>query len=87
MKKRRIWAGLSTAVLVAAPVASQAAGVTASSLAAIEAKAHQHLLHLAKPIRVTPHRRRPAARARARVVKAEAPRSSLPLSIFIVASR
>jgi len=85
MKKRRIWAGLSTAVLVAAPVASQAAGVTASSLAAIEAKAHQHLLHLAKPIRVTPHRRPPAARAR--VVKAEAPRSSLPLSIFIVASR
>lgn len=48
MKKRKIWAGLSSAVLVAAPVASQAAAVSAHSQAAVESKADQHLLQLAQ---------------------------------------
>ncbi|MEZ0169896.1 hypothetical protein [Microvirga sp. TS319] len=48
MKKRKIWAGLSTAVLVAAPVASQAAGMPLHSHAVVEAKANQHLLQLAQ---------------------------------------
>jgi hypothetical protein len=46
MKKRRIWAGLGTAVLVAAPVASQGAPLPAQP--GIEAKADQSLLHLAQ---------------------------------------
>jgi hypothetical protein len=48
MKKRKIWAGLSTAVLVAAPVASQASGVAAYPRASVESKADQHLLKLAQ---------------------------------------
>ncbi|WP_445504448.1 hypothetical protein [Microvirga sp. G4-2] len=48
MKKRKIWAGLSTAVLVAAPVASQAAKVAAYPQAAVETKADQNLLQLAQ---------------------------------------
>jgi hypothetical protein len=48
MKKRKIWAGLSTAVLVTAPVASQAATVPGYPQAAIEAKADQHLMQLAQ---------------------------------------
>jgi len=48
MKKRKIWAGLSTAVLVAAPVASQGAPLPAQAQPGIEAKADQSLLHLAQ---------------------------------------
>jgi hypothetical protein len=48
MKKRKIWAGLSTAVLVAAPAASQATVLHTQSQAAIEAKADQTLLQLAQ---------------------------------------
>ncbi|QRM30767.1 hypothetical protein [Microvirga sp. VF16] len=48
MKKRKIWAGLSTAVLVAAPAASQATILHAPPPAGIEAKADQPLLHLAQ---------------------------------------
>jgi len=48
MKKRKIWAGLSTAVLVAAPVASQAAATAHRSHMGIEAKADQDLLKLAQ---------------------------------------
>jgi len=48
MKKRRIWAGLSTAVLVATPVASQAASVPTYPQANVEAKASQHLMQLAQ---------------------------------------
>jgi hypothetical protein len=48
MKKRKIWAGLSTAVLVAAPVASQGAPLPAQPQPGIEAKADQSLLHLAQ---------------------------------------
>jgi hypothetical protein len=48
MKKRKIWAGLSTAVLVAAPVAPQAAGVMDHSHMGIEAKADRDLLKLAQ---------------------------------------
>lgn len=48
MKKRKIWAGLSTAVLVAVPAASQATVLHAPPHAGIEAKADQGLLHLAQ---------------------------------------
>jgi hypothetical protein len=48
MKKRKIWAGLSTAVLVAAPATSQATALHTQSQAAIEAKADQTLLQLAQ---------------------------------------
>lgn len=48
MKKRKIWAGLSTAVLVAAPVASHATTITAYPQAAVETKADQNLLQLAQ---------------------------------------
>jgi hypothetical protein len=48
MKKRKIWAGLSTAVLVAAPVASQAAAMPHPSQSGIEAKADESLLKLAQ---------------------------------------
>ena len=48
MKKRKIWAGLSSAVLVAAPVASQAASVTTYPQVAVEATADQHLLKFAQ---------------------------------------
>lgn len=48
MKKRKIWAGLGTAVLAVTPVASQAAGMTDHSHMGIEAKADQNLLKLAQ---------------------------------------
>lgn len=48
MKKRKIWAGLSTAVLVAAPVASQAAAMPHPSRMGIEAKADHGLMKLAQ---------------------------------------
>ena len=48
MKRRKIWAGLSTVVLVATPAASQAAVMPAQAHSQIEAKAHQPLLHLAQ---------------------------------------
>ena len=48
MKKRKIWAGLSTAVLVAAPAVSQATILQAQPRAGIEAKADQDLLQLAQ---------------------------------------
>lgn len=48
MKKRKIWAGLSTVVLVAAPAASQGTVLHAQPQAGIEAKADQPLLHLAQ---------------------------------------
>ncbi|WP_243371415.1 hypothetical protein [Microvirga solisilvae] len=48
MKKRKIWAGLSTAVLVAAPVASQAATVPSYPQTTVETKADQQLLKLAQ---------------------------------------
>ncbi|HZH11708.1 MAG TPA: hypothetical protein VEZ24_15205 [Microvirga sp.] len=48
MKKRKIWAGLGTAVLVTAPVAAQAGAVPAYPQAVVETRADQHLLHLAQ---------------------------------------
>ncbi|WP_201833450.1 hypothetical protein [Microvirga zambiensis] len=48
MKKRKIWAGLGTAVLVAAPAASQSALLPIQSQPRIEAKADQTLLQLAQ---------------------------------------
>lgn len=48
MKKRKIWAGLSTAVLVAAPVAAQAGVLQTRPQSGIEAKADQELLKLAQ---------------------------------------
>ncbi|MXQ10282.1 hypothetical protein [Microvirga makkahensis] len=48
MKKRKIWAGLSTAVLVAAPVGPQAAAVPATPQATIEVQTPQHLPQLAR---------------------------------------
>src|SRR3954447_15502245 len=48
MKKRKIWAGLGTAVLVAAPVGSQAAAMPHHSHMGIETKADQDLLKLAQ---------------------------------------
>ncbi|MBA1158385.1 hypothetical protein [Microvirga mediterraneensis] len=48
MKKRKIWAGLGSAVLVAAPVAAQAAAPHVEPRAGIEAKAGQSLLQLAQ---------------------------------------
>jgi len=48
MKKRKIWAGLGTAVLVAAPAASQSAPLPIQSQPGIEAKADQNLLQLAQ---------------------------------------
>jgi hypothetical protein len=48
MKKRKIWAGLSSAVLVAAPAAAQATVLHVQPQAGIEAKADQTLLHLAQ---------------------------------------
>lgn len=48
MKKRKIWAGLSTAVLVAAPAVSQATVLQAQPQAGIEAKADRGLLQFAQ---------------------------------------
>lgn len=48
MKKRKIWAGLGTAVLVAAPAASQGTVLHVQPPAGVEAKADQALLHLAQ---------------------------------------
>jgi hypothetical protein len=48
MKKRKIWAGLSSAVLVAAPAVAQAAALHVQTPAGIEAKADQTLVHLAQ---------------------------------------
>lgn len=48
MKKRKIWAGLSTAVLVAAPAAAQASVLHVQSRAGIESKADQTLVQLAQ---------------------------------------
>jgi tetratricopeptide (TPR) repeat protein len=48
MKKRKIWAGLSSAVLVAAPAAAQATVLHVQPQAGIESKADQTLLHLAQ---------------------------------------
>jgi hypothetical protein len=48
MKKRKIWAGLSTAVLVATPAASHATALPTQPRSAIEAKADQTLLQLAQ---------------------------------------
>jgi hypothetical protein len=48
MKKRKIWAGLSSAVLVAAPAIAQATILHVQPQAGIEAKADQTLLHLAQ---------------------------------------
>ncbi len=48
MKKRKIWAGLGTAVLVAAPATSQAAVLQVQSQTGIEAKAGHDLLQLAQ---------------------------------------
>jgi hypothetical protein len=48
MKKRKIWVGLSSAVLVAAPAVAQATVVHVQPQAGIEAKADQTLLHLAQ---------------------------------------
>jgi hypothetical protein len=48
MKNRKIWAGLGTAVLVAAPAASQGTVLHVQPQAGIEAKADQALLHLAQ---------------------------------------
>ncbi|MGF9761442.1 hypothetical protein AAII07_40250 [Microvirga sp. 0TCS3.31] len=48
MKKRKIWAGLGTAVLVAAPAASEAAALSMQAQPGIEAKADRTLLHLAQ---------------------------------------
>lgn len=48
MKKRKIWAGLGTAVLVAAPAASQGTVLHVQPQAGIEAKADRVLLHLAQ---------------------------------------
>jgi hypothetical protein len=48
MKKRKIWAGLSTAVLVAAPAASQATILQAGPQPGIAAKADRGLLQLAQ---------------------------------------
>ena len=47
MKRRKIWAGLSTAVLVAAPAVSGAAALQAHPMG-IESKADADLLHLAQ---------------------------------------
>jgi hypothetical protein len=48
MKKRKIWAGLSSAVLVAAPAVAQATALHVQPQAGIEAKADQTLLQLAQ---------------------------------------
>ncbi|MBQ0820116.1 hypothetical protein HPT29_007040 [Microvirga terrae] len=48
MKKRKIWAGLSSAVLVAAPAVAQATALPVQPQAGIEAKADRALLHLAQ---------------------------------------
>jgi hypothetical protein len=48
MKKRKIWAGLSSAVLVAAPAVAQATVLHVQPQAGIETKADQTLLHLAQ---------------------------------------
>ncbi|WP_134496392.1 hypothetical protein [Microvirga pakistanensis] len=48
MKKRKIWAGLSTVALVAAPAASQAASLPAYPQATVQAQANQPLLHFAQ---------------------------------------
>jgi len=48
MKKRKIWAGLSSAVLVAAPVAAQPGVLHVQPQAGIESKADQTLLQLAQ---------------------------------------
>jgi hypothetical protein len=48
MKRRKIWANLSTAVLMAAPAAAPAGTLTEQRPAAIEAKADQDRIHLAQ---------------------------------------
>ena len=48
MKRRKIWAGLSTAVLVATPAVSGAAALQAQPPMGIESKADADLLHLAQ---------------------------------------
>lgn len=48
MKRRKIWAGLSTAILVAAPAASQATILHAPSQPAIAAKTDRPLLQLSQ---------------------------------------
>ena len=48
MKRRKIWANLSTAVLMAAPAAASAGTLTDQQPAAIEAKADQGRIHLAQ---------------------------------------
>jgi hypothetical protein len=48
MKKRKIWAGLSSAVLVAAPAVAQSTALHVQPQAGIEAKADQTLLQLAQ---------------------------------------
>lgn len=48
MKKRKIWAGLSSAVLVAAPAAAQATVLHVQPRAGIESKADQTLVQLAQ---------------------------------------
>jgi len=48
MKRRKIWANLGTAVLIAAPAATQAGLLPAQPSAAIEAAADQGTIHLAQ---------------------------------------
>ncbi|MBF9234268.1 hypothetical protein [Microvirga alba] len=48
MQRRKIWAGLSSAVLVATPAASQVTAMPAQPRASVEAKADQGLLQLAQ---------------------------------------
>ena len=48
MKRRKIWAGLSTAVLVATPAVSGAAALQTQPRMGIESKADADLLHLAQ---------------------------------------
>jgi hypothetical protein len=48
MKRRKIWANLSTAVLMASPAAAPAGTLTDQQPAAIEAKADQGRIHLAQ---------------------------------------
>ena len=62
MKKRKIWAGLGTAVLVAAPVAAGAAMLTAQPQVGVETKSDGSLLHLAQH---KGHDMQPAAKANA----------------------
>jgi hypothetical protein len=74
MKRRKIWANLSTAVLMAAPAAASASTLTDRQPAAIEAKADQGRIHLAQhqghggaAVKASP-----AARVKARAAKGKA---------------